>query len=51
MPKWKSWRWLEARATLQNAVPVTDQQIAALVYELYGLAPKEIALVEGAEKP
>jgi hypothetical protein len=38
------------RATLQNAVTATDQQIDALVYELYGLTPEEIALVEGAQK-
>lgn len=35
------------KATLQNAVTATDQQIDALVYELYGLTPEEIALVEG----
>ncbi|MSR65546.1 MAG: hypothetical protein EXS18_07185 [Verrucomicrobiae bacterium] len=37
------------RATLQNAVTSTDQQIDQLVYELYGLTPEEIALVEGAK--
>ena len=31
--------------TAKNAA--TDQQIDALVYELYGLTPEEIALVEG----
>jgi hypothetical protein len=35
------------RQALQNAVTATDQQIDALVYELYGLTPEEIALVEG----
>jgi len=35
------------RQTLQNAVTATDQQIDALVYELYGLTEEEIALVEG----
>ena len=35
------------KATLQNAVTATDQQIDVLVYELYGLTPEEIALVEG----
>ena len=35
------------KATLQNAVTATDQQIDALVYDLYGLTPEEIALVEG----
>jgi hypothetical protein len=33
--------------TLQNAVTATDQQIDALVYELYGLTGEEIKLVEG----
>ena len=37
------------KATLQNAVTATDQQIDALVYELYGLTPEEIALVEGGQ--
>ena len=37
-----------ARQTLQNAVTATDQQIDALVYELYGLTSDEIKLVEGA---
>ena len=35
------------RQALQNAVTATDQQIDALVYELYGLTEEEIALVEG----
>jgi hypothetical protein len=35
------------KATLQNAVTATDQQIDQLVYELYNLTPEEIALVEG----
>ena len=34
------------RSTLQNAITATDQQIDALVYELYGLTAAEIALVE-----
>ncbi|MEI8242073.1 MAG: hypothetical protein WCI17_02280 [bacterium] len=38
------------RRTLQNAVTATDRQIDALVYELYGLTPEEIALVEGGGK-
>jgi hypothetical protein len=33
-------------ATLQNAVNFIDQQIDTLVYELYGLTPEEIELVE-----
>jgi hypothetical protein len=35
------------RQTLQNTVTATDQQIAALVYELYGPTEDEIKLVEG----
>ncbi len=35
------------RQTLQNAVTATDQQIDALVYQLYGLTEEEIDLVEG----
>ena len=35
------------KATLQNAVSKTDHDIDALVYELYGLTPEEVALVEG----
>jgi len=31
-----------------NAVTATDQQIDALVYDLYGLTPEEIALVESS---
>jgi hypothetical protein len=38
------------RQTLQIAVTATDQQIDALVYELYGLTEEEIKLVEGEEK-
>jgi hypothetical protein len=37
------------KATLQNAVTATDQQIDALVYELYGLTEDEIKLVEGGQ--
>lgn len=37
------------KAVLQNAIAATDQQIDALVYDLYGLSPEEIALVEGSK--
>ncbi|MFA5028747.1 MAG: TaqI-like C-terminal specificity domain-containing protein, partial [Candidatus Methylomirabilota bacterium] len=39
----------DARATilLQRQIDATDRQIDALVYELYGLTDKEIAIVEG----
>jgi hypothetical protein len=35
------------RAALQNAIRKTDRDIDQLVYQLYGLTPEEIALVEG----
>lgn len=35
------------RASLQKKIQATDLQIDALVYELYGLTPEEIAVVEG----
>jgi hypothetical protein len=34
---------------LQRVIDSTDQQIDVLVYELYGLTPEEIAIVEGAQ--
>jgi type I restriction-modification system DNA methylase subunit len=46
VPKLRTARSESERATLQNAVTATDQQINALVYELYGLTPEEIELVE-----
>ena len=33
---------------LQRLIDATDQQIDALVYELYGLTAEEIAIVEGS---
>jgi len=39
------------KATLQNAVTKTDREIDQLVYQLYGLTPDEIALVEGTAAP
>ena len=36
--------------TLQKAISATDRAIDALVYDLYGLTPEEIALVEGSAK-
>jgi len=48
MPKMRTSLSDSEKATLQNAVTATDQQIDQLVYELYELTPKEIALVEGA---
>ena len=46
-PKLRAAKTDSERQTLQNAVTATDQQIDALVYELYGLTEEEIALVEG----
>jgi TaqI-like C-terminal specificity domain/Eco57I restriction-modification methylase/N-6 DNA Methylase len=37
------------RERLQRLIDSTDQQIDALVYELYGLTAEEIAIVEGAK--
>ena len=34
----------------QNKCTGLDRQIDALVYELYGLTPEEIAIVEGNEQ-
>jgi hypothetical protein len=48
MPKLRAATAESEKAVLQNAVTATDQQIDHLVYELYGLTPEEIALVEGA---
>ena len=47
MPKLRAATSESEKATLQNAVTATDQQIDALVYELYGLTEEEIKLVEG----
>ncbi len=41
----KPCRWM---CSQWHEVTATDQQIDALVYELYGLTPEEIQLVEGA---
>jgi len=49
MPKLRAATAEREKATLQNAVTATDQQIDALVYELYGLTAAEIKLVEGAQ--
>jgi hypothetical protein len=49
MPKLRAATSDSEKATLQNAVTATDQQIDALVYDLYGLTPEEIQLVEGGQ--
>ena len=46
MPKLRAATSDTEKAALQNAVTATDHQIDQLVYELYGLSPEEIALVE-----
>jgi Xaa-Pro aminopeptidase len=48
VPKLRAAKSEQERATLQNAVDATDQQIDRLVYDLYGLTEEEIALVESA---
>ena len=47
MPKLRADSADSEEAVLQNAVTATDQQIDALVYDLYGLTRDEITLVEG----
>lgn len=47
VPKLRTAKSDHERQTLQNAVTATDQQIDALVYELYGLTEDEIKIVEG----
>jgi hypothetical protein len=49
MPKLRAATAESEKAILQNAVTATDQQIDALVYELYGLTDAEIKLVEGGQ--
>ena len=39
-----------ARQLLDQKLAITDQQIDALVYELYGLTQDEVRVVEGAAK-
>jgi hypothetical protein len=48
MPKLRAAGSDAEKATLQNAVTATDRQIDTLVYDLYGLTPEEIQLVEGS---
>ncbi len=37
----------QVKTLLQRQIEMTDKQIDALVYELYGLNDEEIAIVEG----
>ena len=48
MPKLRAATSDSEKATLQNAITATDQQIDQLVDELYGRTQEEIALIEGA---
>jgi hypothetical protein len=48
VPKLRAETREREQAVLQNAVTATDRKIDELVYELYGLTPEEISLVEGA---
>jgi hypothetical protein len=45
-PKLRATKTDKERATLQNAVTATEQQIDKLVYELYGVTESEIRIVE-----
>jgi hypothetical protein len=48
MPKLRSAATEAEKAVLQSAIKTTDAEIDRLVYDLYGLTPEEIAIVEGA---
>jgi hypothetical protein len=47
MPSIRTAKTDAERNALQNAIRKTDRDIDQLVYQLYGLTPEEIALVEG----
>lgn len=49
VPKLRAAKSATERATLQNAVTTTDQQLDTLVYELYGLSEDEIKLVASSD--
>jgi len=46
LPKLRAAKTEQERAVLQNAVTATCRQADALVYELHGVTPEEIELVE-----
>ena len=50
VPKLRSAKNEKERGVLQNAVDSADRKIDDIVYDIYGLTPDEIALVEGGEK-
>ena len=39
------------RRLIEMQIEATDREIDALVYDLYGLTPDEIAVVEASTKP
>ena len=45
-PRPRSWD-ITAKPLHQRQIEATDEQIDALVYELYGLTEEEIGIVEG----
>jgi hypothetical protein len=49
-PKLASAKSDTERAAIENAIRKTDRDIDQLVYQLYGLTPEEIALVEGTSE-
>jgi Xaa-Pro aminopeptidase len=49
VPKLRAAKSEAERKTLQNAMTATDQQIDALVYDLYGLTAKERELVQASQ--
>ena len=46
VPKLRAAKSEKERGVLQNAVDSTDRKIDDIVYDIYGLTPDEIALVE-----
>ena len=48
MPKLRAAKTESEKIVLQNAATATDQQIDALVHDLYGLTADEINLVQNA---
>ena len=45
----RSPRTPQEQEMVKREIEATDMQIDSLVYELYGLSPEEIAIVEGKE--
>lgn len=49
MPKLRAAPSASEKAALQDAVTTTDRHFDTFVYDLHGLTPEEIALVEGGK--